>query len=93
MEPLSSLSPYVSWVLADAVLHCYTAPHCLVAADGTVGLVAVIVMSEVLLVPSVSKFKFLMFIFKAPQISGLHSDTQGRSKLQPKLIQLTSPGV
>ncbi|EMP29504.1 hypothetical protein UY3_13378 [Chelonia mydas] len=53
-SPLSSLSPYVSWMLADVVLHCYTAAatHCLVAADGAIGLKTIVIVSEVLLATS-----------------------------------------
>ncbi|EMP27263.1 hypothetical protein UY3_15643 [Chelonia mydas] len=55
-SPLSSLSPNVSWVLADVVLHCYTAAatHCLVAADSAIGLKTILIMSEMLLAALVS---------------------------------------
>ncbi|EMP29852.1 Rap guanine nucleotide exchange factor 5 [Chelonia mydas] len=62
-SPLSSLSLYVSWVLADAVLHCYTAAatHCLVAANGAIGLIAIVVMSEVLRAASVRELPLPTF--------------------------------
>ncbi|EMP38723.1 hypothetical protein UY3_04042 [Chelonia mydas] len=55
-NPLSSPSSYVSWVLADMVLHCYKATaHCLVAADSAVRLVVVVVVISWVLLADLSE--------------------------------------